>query len=199
MQYFNENNYYIRIVWYYFDMESVSANSPDACFATAMLLLQSPKPEATDQLKAMLNESLDQQKTLSSSEPKQPATRPLKVPVLIPIPSMTAALPGDSDRPSLGCVICKRFEQALGNEFIECQECHGLYHQKCHKPCLTNQNVKDPRLVWYCSTCNSRLKKTKLLAKVSALQSGDIVINKSYKFEESSEMSPFKSWSFLDK
>ena len=45
------------------------------------------------------------------------------------------------------------------NRLVECQECHQLYHQECHKPPVTDQDVNDPRLVWYCAKCANKLKK----------------------------------------
>lgn len=33
----------------------------------------------------------------------------------------------------LACVICKQIGFAQGNQLVECQECHNLYHQECHK------------------------------------------------------------------
>ena len=29
----------------------------------------------------------------------------------------------------LACVVCKKMDVAAGNNLIECQECHNLYHQ----------------------------------------------------------------------
>lgn len=47
----------------------------------------------------------------------------------------------------------------LGNQLVECQECHNLYHQDCHKPQVTDKEVNDPRLVWYCARCTRQMKR----------------------------------------
>lgn len=46
-----------------------------------------------------------------------------------------------------------------GNQLVECQECHNLYHQDCHKPQVTDKDVNDPRLIWYCARCTRQMKK----------------------------------------
>lgn len=46
-----------------------------------------------------------------------------------------------------------------GNQLVECQECHNLYHQECHKPQATDKDVNDPRLVWYCARCTRQMKR----------------------------------------
>lgn len=47
----------------------------------------------------------------------------------------------------------------MGNQLVECQECHNLYHQDCHKPQVTDKEVNDPRLVWYCARCTRQMKR----------------------------------------
>ncbi|KAK7002894.1 integrator complex subunit 12 [Biomphalaria glabrata] len=59
----------------------------------------------------------------------------------------------------IACVVCRQFEVSSGNQLVECQECHTLYHQECHKPPVTEEDVSDPRFVWYCSRCTKSLKK----------------------------------------
>lgn len=51
--------------------------------------------------------------------------------------------------------------QGDGNRLVECQECHGLYHQECHQPPINEAEipVNDPRLAWYCSDCKKKLNK----------------------------------------
>ncbi|KAF8777119.1 integrator complex subunit 12-like [Argiope bruennichi] len=58
----------------------------------------------------------------------------------------------------LACVICKSLDVTQGNQLIECQECHNLYHQECHKPPATD-DYNDPRRVWYCAKCVKNMKK----------------------------------------
>lgn len=48
---------------------------------------------------------------------------------------------------------------SMGNQLVECQECHNLYHQDCHKPQVTDKEVNDPRLVWYCARCTRQMKR----------------------------------------
>ena len=48
---------------------------------------------------------------------------------------------------------------ASGNQLVVCQECHNLYHQDCHKPQVTDKEVTDPRLVWYCARCTRQMKR----------------------------------------
>ena len=36
---------------------------------------------------------------------------------------------------------------------MECHTCQNLYHQECHNPVITDEEVADPRLIWNCSTC----------------------------------------------
>ncbi|RWS29402.1 integrator complex subunit 12-like protein [Leptotrombidium deliense] len=59
----------------------------------------------------------------------------------------------------LACVVCKHIDTQPNNQTVECQECHNLYHQDCHKPPITDKDVSDPRLVWYCSKCTKSMKK----------------------------------------
>lgn len=58
---------------------------------------------------------------------------------------------------------------ASGNQLVECQECHNLYHQDCHKPQVTDKEVNDPRLVWYCARCTRQMKRmVRVLLYISA-------------------------------
>ena len=59
----------------------------------------------------------------------------------------------------LACSVCKQIDFQSGNQLVECQDCHNLYHQECHKPPVTEQNVSDPRFVWYCAKCTKTIKK----------------------------------------
>lgn len=51
--------------------------------------------------------------------------------------------------------------QGDGNRLVECQECHGLYHQECHQPPINEAEIplNDPRLAWYCADCKKKLNK----------------------------------------
>ncbi|KAM9819514.1 integrator complex subunit 12 isoform X2 [Syngnathus typhle] len=59
----------------------------------------------------------------------------------------------------LACVVCRQMTVSMGNQLVECQECHNLYHQDCHKPQVTDKEVNDPRLVWYCARCTRQMKR----------------------------------------
>ncbi|RWS08471.1 Integrator complex subunit 12-like protein [Dinothrombium tinctorium] len=59
----------------------------------------------------------------------------------------------------LACVVCKHIDVSANNQTVECQECHNLYHQECHKPAITDKDISDPRVVWYCSKCTKSMKK----------------------------------------
>ncbi|KAG7458679.1 hypothetical protein MATL_G00223050 [Megalops atlanticus] len=59
----------------------------------------------------------------------------------------------------LACVMCRQMTVTSGNQLVECQECHNLYHQDCHKPQVTDKEVNDPRLVWYCARCTRQMKR----------------------------------------
>uniref|UniRef100_A0A8C5KMB5 Integrator complex subunit 12 n=1 Tax=Jaculus jaculus TaxID=51337 RepID=A0A8C5KMB5_JACJA len=57
------------------------------------------------------------------------------------------------------CIFFRQMTVASGNQLVECQECHNLYHQECHKPQVTDKEVNDPRLVWYCARCTRQMKR----------------------------------------
>jgi len=58
------------------------------------------------------------------------------------------------------CYICKSFNQENGNKLMECHTCQNLYHQECHNPIITDEEVADPRLIWNCSTCKPTQQTT---------------------------------------
>lgn len=68
----------------------------------------------------------------------------------------------------INCTVCKSFDVFPRNRLVECQECHALYHQECHKPPVTDQDVNDPRLVWYCAKCTKTLKKQTAIVSSSS-------------------------------
>lgn len=84
----------------------------EASFAKAMRLLHSTDKDATEQLKAMLDECLAQKKTLPVVAPKLPPTniKPVvsnKNPVNVAPPTPILVPSDDVDRTSLCCVVCK--------------------------------------------------------------------------------------------
>ncbi|CAG0897206.1 unnamed protein product [Darwinula stevensoni] len=60
----------------------------------------------------------------------------------------------------LVCVVCKSLEVTTHNRLIECQECHQLYHQECHRPPVSDEDANDPRGIWYCAACGRNIKVT---------------------------------------
>ncbi|CAA3033306.1 integrator complex subunit 12, partial [Olea europaea subsp. europaea] len=163
----------------------------EASLLKAMQLLHSPSKDATDQLKAMLDGCLAQRKAPPTMPvPKQSITaiKPVvanKQPVPVHNPIIVPS--DDIDLTGSSCAVCKQVDQKGGNEIVECQECHTLYHQECHDPRLENVNVRDPRFVWYCSTCTNRRKKIKLPAKQPATSSSSSATNKETKDPQTPE------------
>lgn len=74
----------------------------------------------------------------------------------------------------INCNVCKSFDVSSRNQLVECQECHALYHQECHKPPVTDQDVNDPRLVWYCAKCTKTMKKQGGLVSSNASSGGTV-------------------------
>jgi len=66
------------------------------------------------------------------------------------------------------CYVCKSFNQENGNKLMECHTCQNLYHQECHNPVITDEEVNDPRLIWNCSTCKPA-QQTTIPAKPSSI------------------------------
>ncbi|XP_054708056.1 integrator complex subunit 12-like [Uloborus diversus] len=110
----------------------------------------------------------------------------------------------DADEVAMGmglaCVICNQIDVTQGNQLIECQECHSLYHQECHRPPASDYDVNDPRRIWYCAKCVKNMKKmatkTQKTAKsvVTVVPKEPVSQAKSVKVESSppSLMLPFK-------
>lgn len=59
----------------------------------------------------------------------------------------------------LTCCVCRGLAIGTRNRLVECLECHALYHQECHSPPIAD-DVNDPRLVWYCTSCTKVMNKT---------------------------------------
>ncbi|XP_046456264.1 integrator complex subunit 12-like isoform X2 [Daphnia pulex] len=79
----------------------------------------------------------------------------------------------------LHCVICTGLDVTSGNQLVECQECHGLYHQECHQPNISDAEVNDPRSVFFCSDCSKSMKKTASRPKSSSSRESPITFYKS--------------------
>ncbi|KAL7637262.1 UNVERIFIED_CONTAM: hypothetical protein RMT77_011974 [Armadillidium vulgare] len=93
----------------------------------------------------------------------------------------------------INCTVCKSFEQTSGNQLVECQECHSLFHQECHKPPVSHQDITDPRLVWYCSKCSRTLKKQSSLVTSTSSSSSLVGIRASSSSSSSNVSSSTKS------
>ncbi|CAK1553702.1 unnamed protein product [Leptosia nina] len=50
----------------------------------------------------------------------------------------------------LTCVVCRQIAVQAGNRLVECDACHALYHQDCHKPVISDNDMS---LGWQCSSC----------------------------------------------
>ena len=51
-------------------------------------------------------------------------------------------------------------DQCIGNFLIECQKCHDLFHQKCHRPYITEEELDDPFNIFFCSYCSNKVAKS---------------------------------------
>ena len=47
--------------------------------------------------------------------------------------SSVADIDAFADSLGVACVVCKSFDVQTGNTLVECQDCHSLYHQDCHR------------------------------------------------------------------
>ncbi|TRY70861.1 hypothetical protein TCAL_05451 [Tigriopus californicus] len=65
------------------------------------------------------------------------------------------------------CCVCKSFNQEIGNKLMECHTCQNLFHQECHVPTVSNDEAKDPRLVWNCTDCSKSLLSHRPMGKGS--------------------------------
>lgn len=152
----------------------------DPTFSKAYRLLFSDEPDSAEQMRAMLDEALKQKygnhKTLTSVLPKKLMVEeggandysfsPSQVETIEDHESEESANSPENELSELNileedllCVVCRQMMQSDGNRLVECQECHGLYHQECHQPPVNEAEipVNDPRLAWYCATCKKKL------------------------------------------
>uniref|UniRef100_L7M844 Integrator complex subunit 12 n=1 Tax=Rhipicephalus pulchellus TaxID=72859 RepID=L7M844_RHIPC len=122
----------------------ISAIKPDA---------PSPVLEVSSLLEAKRARTESPQ--LASSQSASPASR------LASSSSPDSSSDGEDFTVDMGqvCVMCNQQDVTAKNQLIECQECHCLYHQECHRPPATDYDVNDPRLVWYCARCTKNMKK----------------------------------------
>ncbi|KAM5192120.1 integrator complex subunit 12 [Mantella aurantiaca] len=149
----------------------VNTSAPTSNNLTKPLPLEKIKKEAekrsSDKMKLDISEPVDLPKKprLEKSEARSsPNTvQPSKEP---PIPDLSSFDETSADdfamEMGLACVVCRQMTVFSGNQLVECQECHNLYHQDCHKPQVTDKDVNDPRLVWYCARCTRQMKRMAL-------------------------------------
>ncbi|CAG5040253.1 unnamed protein product [Parnassius apollo] len=52
----------------------------------------------------------------------------------------------------LTCVVCRQIAVQAGNRLVECDACHALYHQDCHKPVVSDSDMGSG---WQCASCLS--------------------------------------------
>lgn len=62
----------------------------------------------------------------------------------------------------LNCCVCGEMMFTATNRLIECSVCGALYHQECHKPCITEEEaMENPDNTWRCHGCSSKTVITK--------------------------------------
>ncbi|KAL4706559.1 hypothetical protein ACJJTC_015757 [Scirpophaga incertulas] len=52
----------------------------------------------------------------------------------------------------LTCAVCRQIAVQAGNRLVECDACHALYHQDCHKPVISDSDMSTG---WQCASCLS--------------------------------------------
>ncbi|XP_072261765.1 integrator complex subunit 12 [Pyxicephalus adspersus] len=117
------------------------------------------KPDIADSVDLPKKPRLEKPEARSSPITVQPSKE-------LPIPDLSSFDETNADdfamEMGLACVVCRQMTVFSGNQLVECQECHNLYHQDCHKPQVTDKDVNDPRLVWYCARCTRQMKRMAL-------------------------------------
>ncbi|XP_071975087.1 integrator complex subunit 12 [Engystomops pustulosus] len=145
-----------------------SSNSSPASSILKPMPAEKVKKEAekrsSDKMKADVSDPVDLPKK-PRLEKAEARSSPITVPISkdIPIPDLSSFDETSADdfamEMGLACVVCRQMTVFSGNQLVECQECHNLYHQDCHKPQVTDKDVNDPRLVWYCARCTRQMKR----------------------------------------
>ncbi|CAG9560518.1 unnamed protein product [Danaus chrysippus] len=64
----------------------------------------------------------------------------------------------------LNCVVCRQIAVQAGNRLVECDVCHALYHQDCHKPVISDNDMASG---WKCASCLSSQFPTAFPTKAS--------------------------------
>ncbi|XP_040274183.1 integrator complex subunit 12 isoform X2 [Bufo bufo] len=115
-----------------------------------------------DKMKGDVSDPVDLPKKPRLEKPEARSS-PITVPNIKDMPDLSSFDETSADdfamEMGLACVVCRQMTVFSGNQLVECQECHNLYHQDCHKPQVTDKDVNDPRLVWYCARCTRQMKR----------------------------------------
>ncbi|KAF2360122.1 Zinc finger PHD-finger [Trinorchestia longiramus] len=74
----------------------------------------------------------------------------------------------------ISCTVCKKISFYSVNQLVECQECHLIYHQECHKPPVSKVDITDPRRVWYCAKCTRNMRKQNSSAATTSNSSSSV-------------------------
>ncbi|KAM3939015.1 integrator complex subunit 12 [Leptodactylus fuscus] len=145
-----------------------SNSSPAGSILSKPLPTEKVKKEAekrsSDKMKADISDIVELPKKPRLEKPEARSS-PITVPNSkdIPMPDLSSFDETSADdfamEMGLACVVCRQMTVFSGNQLVECQECHNLYHQDCHKPQVTDKDVNDPRLVWYCARCTRQMKR----------------------------------------
>ncbi|KAJ2947037.1 hypothetical protein O0L34_g16382 [Tuta absoluta] len=64
--------------------------------------------------------------------------------------TMDGELPFDLLEEDLTCAVCRQIAVQAGNRLVECDACHALYHQDCHKPVISDNDMGTG---WQCASC----------------------------------------------
>ncbi|XP_041431383.1 integrator complex subunit 12 isoform X1 [Xenopus laevis] len=145
-----------------------SSSTPSSSILSKPLASEKVKKEAekrtADKMKVEINDIMDIPK-----KPRIEKTEARSSPVTVqlskdlPVPDLSSFEETSADdfamEMGLACVVCRQMTVFSGNQLVECQECHNLYHQDCHRPQVTDKDVNDPRLVWYCARCTRQMKR----------------------------------------
>ncbi|KAJ0179854.1 hypothetical protein K1T71_004445 [Dendrolimus kikuchii] len=66
----------------------------------------------------------------------------------------------------LTCAVCRQIAVQAGNRLVECDACRALYHQDCHKPVISDNDIGSG---WQCASClNSQGFSTGYSSKASS-------------------------------
>ncbi|XP_063775398.1 integrator complex subunit 12 [Pseudophryne corroboree] len=146
----------------------VSISAPASTILSKPLQIEKVKKETekrtSDKMKVDISDPVELPKKPRLEKPEARSS-PITVQSSkdLPVPDLSSFDETNADdfamEMGLACVVCRQMTVFAGNQLVECQECHNLYHQDCHKPQVTDKDVNDPRLVWYCARCTRQMKR----------------------------------------